>query len=80
MDERVFSTDELAGYDGKEGRPAYVAWRGKVYDVSGSPEWEEGEHWEEHGAGAELTEELENFSPHGPEALDGFTQVGTLSE
>ena len=80
MEERAFTKDELVAYDGREGRPAYVAWQGKVYDVSGSVLWEDGGHFDEHSAGNDLTEELEDLAPHGPETLDVFPQVGMLIE
>jgi len=35
---------ELSRFDGKEGRPAYVAVDGVVYDVSASRRWANGEH------------------------------------
>jgi predicted heme/steroid binding protein len=77
MEERVFTADELASFDGKDGRLAYVAFEGKVYDVSPSGAWEGGEHQEEHSAGADLTDDME-FAPHGGDFLDGFPLVGTL--
>ncbi len=79
MAERTFTRDELVTYDGKDGRPAYVAWRGRVYDVSDSALWEEGEHFDEHVAGIDLTEALGNLSPHGPETLEAFPAVGILT-
>ena len=39
-----FTSEELAQFDGKDGRPAYVAVDGVVYDVSDSSQWPEGEH------------------------------------
>ena len=41
---KKFTLEELAKFDGKEGRPAYVAYKGKVYDVSESWMWEDGDH------------------------------------
>src|SRR3972149_1688391 len=38
--ERRFTIQELKEYDGKEGKPAYMAFNGRVYDVSNSPIWE----------------------------------------
>lgn len=35
----VFTTEELAKYNGKDGQPAYVAYEGNVYDVSNVKEW-----------------------------------------
>jgi predicted heme/steroid binding protein len=43
-EERVFTAAELAEFDGKEGRPGYVAVDGVVYDVTNSLSWPDGEH------------------------------------
>jgi len=74
---RKFTLEELKKYDGKEGRPAYVAYKGKVYDVSSSPSWAGGEHYGEHFAGRDLTEAMAE-APHGEEVLEGFPVVGEL--
>ena len=34
MTEKIFTLDELKNYDGKEGRKAYIAVDGVVYDES----------------------------------------------
>ena len=54
---------ELAENNGKNGKPAYLAYKGKVYDVSESNFWIEGDHLGMHEAGRDLTEELE-MAPH----------------
>ena len=41
---KVFTLDELAQFDGKDGREAYVAVDGVVYDVTGSRMWPDGAH------------------------------------
>lgn len=71
--------EELKKYDGKEGRRAYIAYKGKVYDVSESPLWKEGEHENMHEAGTDLTEALAN-APHGDEVLKKFSIVGELEK
>jgi len=77
-EERTFTTEELARYDGREGRPCYVAYEGQVYDLSASDfSWAGGEHYEEHLAGRDLTEEMAG-APHGGEALAPFPVVGRL--
>ncbi len=77
MEQRVFTKESLAEFNGKNGRPAYVAYEGKVYDVSESVMWENGEHEDEHMAGADLTAEMED-APHFADELDVFPVVGTL--
>ena len=69
--------DELKRYDGKEGRRAYVAYRGKIYDVTESPLWKSGEHQGMHSAGRDLTEAMGD-APHGEEIFSGFPSVGDL--
>lgn len=41
---RVFTLDELSEYDGADGKSAYVAVDGVVYDVTGSRVWSGGAH------------------------------------
>ena len=74
---KEYTLKELAEYNGKNGK-TYVAYQGKVYDVSNSDLWKGGIH-KGHTAGKDLTEEL-NKSPHGPEIIKGFPVVGTLKE
>ena len=75
--ERKFTLDELKQYDGKEGRPAYIACNGKVYDVTDDYLWTEGNHQGEHTAGKDLTEEMK-LAPHSEETLERIKQVGIL--
>jgi predicted heme/steroid binding protein len=71
--------EELARYDGLEGRPAYIAYRGKVYDVSDSFLWMGGRHQVLHDAGRDLTAALDE-APHGADLLDRVPVVGTVSD
>ena len=66
---RAFTREELARYDGRGGRPAYVAFKGTVYDVTAAPSWAHGIHFAEHRAGADLTEHLV-AAPHGEGLLE----------
>ena len=74
---KEYTLKELAKYNGKNGK-TYVAYQGKVYDVSNSYLWKGGTH-KGHTAGKDLTEEL-NKSVHGPEIIKGFPVVGTLKK
>lgn len=69
--------EELARFDGRDGRPAYLAYAGKVYDVTDSFLWRGGRHQVLHRAGQDLTEAL-GQAPHGPELLERFPVVGIL--
>ncbi len=75
---RIFTLEELAFYDGTDGRPVYVAYNGFVYDISNVPQWRDGEH-HGHRAGIDFTELLEE-SPHGPGILQFMPIVGVLAE
>ena len=69
---------ELEKHNGREGAPSYVAADGQVYDVSSSPDWEEGEHMGLHQAGRDLTEAL-STAPHGKEVFARVRTVGNLA-
>lgn len=75
---RVFTREELKKYDGTNGI-SYVAYRGKVYDVSKSLQWKKGVHQVTHKAGQDLTEALKE-APHLPDLLFKFPVVGKLAE
>ena len=68
---------ELGENNGKKGKPAYLVYKGKVYDVSESSFWLDGDHLGMHEAGKDLTEELE-MAPHREENLKRVKLVGDL--
>jgi predicted heme/steroid binding protein len=74
---RVFTKEELKKYDGSGGI-AYVAYEGKVYDISLSFHWKKGVHQVTHYAGCDLTDALEQ-APHGADRLKRFPIVGELN-
>lgn len=73
---KTFTSEELKQYDGST-NPAYVAYDGRVYDVSPSFHWKRGVHQVMHHAGYDLTEALSG-APHGPGMLRKFPIVGRL--
>lgn len=79
MPERRISRHELARCNGKGGAPVFIAYQGKVYDLSGSFLWHRGKHQVVHKAGADLTASLA-LAPHGPELLERFPMVGLLED
>jgi predicted heme/steroid binding protein len=77
MEQRVFTTEELNSFDGKDGRPAYIAHNGRIYDVTDSAMWDDGEHGDEHSAGVDLTDDMD-FAPHDEDVLESMPVVGRL--
>jgi predicted heme/steroid binding protein/uncharacterized membrane protein len=77
--DRKFTPQDLAAHQGAEGRPTYIAFQGRVYDVSGSDLWQGGQHMGQHEAGGDLTGEFEE-APHGEEVFERYPQVGILVE
>ncbi len=75
----TFTLEQLKQFDGKNGKPAYIAFKGKVYDATGSSLWEAGEHQGIHFAGNDLSTEMEN-APHGEEELNQLKIVGELQK
>ena len=70
------TADELAAFDGKNGKPAYVAVKGVIYDVTNVPQWANGMH-NGNTAGKDLTDAITK-SPHGESVLKNLTVVGKL--
>lgn len=63
---KEFTLEELTQYDGSNGKPAYVAVNGLVYDVTNVKGWKDGVHkpWnDKRVAGRDLTSELAKAPP-----------------
>jgi predicted heme/steroid binding protein/uncharacterized membrane protein len=75
---QTMTVEQLSHFDGKEGRPAYLAYKGIIYNVTQGRLWKNGLHVLKHGAGQDLTEIL-NSAPHGDDKVLAMPQVGTLS-
>lgn len=76
---KTMTLEELKAFDGsEEGRPIYIAYKGNVYDVTESPLFINGIHFE-HYAGSDLTEFIGD-APHGDEVLSEFKVVAKLVE
>ncbi|MFW6247448.1 MAG: cytochrome b5 domain-containing protein [bacterium] len=73
---KKFTEEELKKFDGKN-KPAYIAYKGKVYDISDSYHWQEKKHHARHKAGKSLTGELKH-APHGEDLIKKFPIVGEL--
>lgn len=68
---------ELAQYDGKDGRKAYVAVNGTIYDLTESERWQNGNHEGAHQAGVDLTEAIK-AAPHVRSVIERFPVVGKV--
>ena len=75
----MLTLSELANYNGKDGQPAYVAVDGIIYDMTNSSLWLEGNH-NGFEAGKDLSDPLNNQSPHGSKKLENVPIVGQLVE
>ena len=76
MTEKIFTLEELKNYDGKEGRKAYIAVDGVVYDVTNVAAWQGGTH---HGnnAGNDVSDRIVK-APHGKKKKKKLEVVGKL--
>ena len=76
---KEFTSEELSSFNGKGGNLVYIAFEGKIYDVSKSPLWSSGSHMKRHPSGKDITGEI-SAAPHGPEVLERYPQVGILKK
>ncbi|MFI5221392.1 MAG: cytochrome b5 domain-containing protein [Bacteroidia bacterium] len=72
----TYTRQQLALRNGKDKPEVWIAYKGKIYDVSKSRLWRTGMHYE-HWAGQDLTGELID-APHTETVFDKFEQVGKL--
>ena len=68
---------DLSQFDGRQGRPAYFAYQGKIYEAGGSRLWKDGGHRKRHFAGDDLTDALKT-APHGEDKVFQVLQVAEL--
>jgi predicted heme/steroid binding protein len=76
---KEMTSEELIANNGKDRRPIYIAFQGKIYDVTESPLWSKGLHMNRHPSGKDLTGEI-SAAPHGTEVLERYPQVGFLKK
>lgn len=75
--DKEFTLEELKEYNGTNGKPAYVAINGNVYDMSNIGPWSGGTHF---GllAGNNLTDQFMGCHRGAQSVLDKLTQVGKI--
>ncbi len=76
---RIISDQELAKYDGSDGKPAYVAVNNEVYDMTNVPVWAGGTHF---GllAGKNLTHDFSICHNGMEDILNNLPKVGVLQQ
>jgi len=78
-EEQHFTAEELAAYNGQARKSVFIAYKGRVIDVTGSKLWLNGLHMMRHHAGKDLTDEFKD-APHNVDVLDRYIQVGILKK
>jgi arsenite oxidase small subunit len=76
---RKISSEDLKQFDGSNGRPLYVVFKGKIYDLTTSQLWLEGKHMSMHSRNDDLTEAIKT-APHSEDNVYRFPVVGELAE
>ena len=71
-----FTISQLALRNGRDKEEVWIAYQGRIYDVSKSRLWKDGTHYE-HWAGQDLTSELVD-APHTEKVFESFDVVGKL--
>ena len=72
----TYSRSQLALRNGQDKPDIWVAFDGKIYDMTKSKLWRNGKHYE-HWAGQDLTDELKD-APHTEGVFERFKVVGKL--
>jgi arsenite oxidase small subunit len=76
---RKISSEDLKLFDGSNGKPLYIVFKGKIYDLSTSQLWLEGKHMGMHTRTDNLAEAIKT-APHGEDNVFRFPIVGELLE
>jgi 2-oxoglutarate ferredoxin oxidoreductase subunit beta len=74
---KPFTIEELKRFDGSEGKPIHVGYKGKVYDLSASPLFQGEKRMRCHIGGKDLSREID-VAPHGEDLIFNFPVVGRL--
>lgn len=74
----LYTRSQLALRNGQDKPQVWIAYQGKIYDVTSSRLWRSGNHYE-HWAGQDLTDELKD-APHTEQVFEKFSAIGELFE
>lgn len=73
----IMTIEEVAKNNGQDGNNAYIIVDNIVYDVTNSSRWTDGKH-NDFEAGQDLSNEIDEVSPHGRRVLDNIEKVGRI--
>jgi 2-oxoglutarate ferredoxin oxidoreductase subunit beta len=76
-DLKPFTLEELQHFDGTAGKLIYIAYKGRIYDLSESPLFQGEKRMRCHIAGKDLTKDID-IAPHGEDLVFKFPLVGRL--
>jgi len=76
MEIKNYTRSQLALRNGQDRPEIWVAYQGRIYDVTTSKLWRKGMHYE-HWAGQDLTHELPD-APHTEKVFEKFSVIGIL--
>jgi len=71
-----YTLDDLSKRNGKLMSTVWIAYQGKIYDVTSSELFRNGKHYE-HESGRDLTAEMAD-APHWDDVMQNFEVVGIL--
>jgi predicted heme/steroid binding protein len=74
---KLFTLEELQRFDGTGEKPIYIAYKGKVYDLSTSPLFQSEKRMRCHFAGKDLTKDID-IAPHGEDLVYKFPVIGRV--
>lgn len=72
----TYTSAQLALRNGQDRDEVWVAYQGRIYDVTKSRLWKKGMHYK-HWAGQDLTHELPD-APHTEKVFEKFEVIGLL--
>lgn len=72
-------SDKLKENNGEHRKPTYLAYKGKMYDISSNERWKSGLHMLQHKADQDLVD-LTTIAPHPDSVLDRFAEGGISSK
>ena len=76
--DKTYTRAQLSLRNGVDKDDIWVAFEGKIYDVTNSKLWRNGKHYE-HWAGQDLTPEMSD-APHAEKVFDKFKIIGILTK